>query len=99
MVIVSEATTVGLKAAKRIIDLVKELKIHTKKNLLLLNRYDRQIEKERIINFGLDCIGNIPIDTQIEKISLNGNSLMDLKEDALSLNALRRFGDKIWQHS
>jgi CO dehydrogenase maturation factor len=99
LVVVSDATPVGLKAAKRISELAQELDIKTKKELLIINRYDSDIEREKIKSLKLDYLGFVPHDTQIEKISLNGNSLMELKEDALSLSALRRLGDKIWHCS
>jgi CO dehydrogenase maturation factor len=97
LVIVSDSTVVGLRSAKRIMDLVKDLKISTKKNLLLLNRSDKAIAKEKIIELGLHYIGNIPQDKQIEQMSTNGNSLMELKNDAKSLLVLRELGDTIWQ--
>lgn len=96
LVVVSDATPVGLRAAKRISDLVKELEINTKKNLLVVNRYDRDIEKEKIRNLSLEYIGNIPEDNNIGKLSLNGNSLMELNAQASALVHLRRLGEKIW---
>lgn len=89
LVVVSDATPVGLKAARRISDLVKELNIKSKKNLLLINYSGEIIEKERIKKLELDYIGNIPKDPEITEISLNGSSLMALKDDAISLSALR----------
>ena len=97
LVIISDASVVGLRAAKRISDLVKELNIKTKNDFLIINCYDKDIEKEKIKDLKLDYIGFIPVDKGIEKISLNGSSLMDLKEDAVSIVALRRLGEKIWQ--
>lgn len=97
LLVVSDATPMGLKAAKRISDLVKELNIKTKKNLLIINCYDEDIKKERTKDLGLDYIGYIPQDSEINKISLNGNSLWELKDDAVSISALRKLGDKIWQ--
>jgi len=99
LVVVSDASAVGLRAAKRIRDLAKELDIKTKKEFLIINCYVKDIEKEKIRSLGLDYLGLIPQDTQIEKISLNGNSLMDLKEDAPSLSALLRMGENIWQRN
>ena len=96
LVVVSDATPVGLRAAKRISDLAKELEINTKKNLLVVNRYAKDIEKEKIRNLSLEYIGNIPEDNNIGKISLNGNSLMELKDEAASLVHLRKLGEKIW---
>lgn len=98
-VVISDATIVGLRSAQRISDLVKELEIKTKKNLLLVNRFDKDIEKEKIKNLDLDYLGNIPVDNAIEKISANSTSLMDLKNDAVSINALAKLGNKIWQRN
>jgi CO dehydrogenase maturation factor len=96
LVVVSDATPVGLKAAGRIAELVKELEIKTKKELLLINRLGREIGEDKLKGLGLEYIGNLPQDPQIEKISLNGASLMDLKDNAEALSALRKIGEKIW---
>ena len=95
LVVVSDATPVGLKAAGRISDLAKELNIKSKKNLLIINYSEEIIEKERIKKLGLDYIGNIPKDPQISEISLNGSSLMALKDDAISFSALHSLSEDI----
>ncbi len=97
LLVVSDATPVGLRAARRISDLAEELKINTGKKLLSVNRSDSEIEKDKIMDLGLQYIGNLPEDNQISKISLNGNSLITLGDDAVSMIALRKLGDKIWQ--
>ncbi len=99
LVVVSDATAVGLKAAERITGLVKELNIKVKKNILIINCSDKMIEDERIKKSGLDYIGNIPKDPGISEISLDGSSLMALKDDSLALSALRKLGDHIWRKS
>lgn len=95
LVVVSDATPMGLKAAKRISDLVKELDIKTKKNLLIVNCYDKNIEKEKIKDLGLDYIGAIPQDKAISDLSLNDNSLWKLKDDAISIACLRKVSEDI----
>ena len=97
VVIVSDATAVGLKAARRIRDLIAELAIKIGKKLLIVNRCERVIEKEKLENLGLNYMCQVPIDSQIEKISLNGDSLWKLKADAISISVLRKSGDSIWQ--
>ena len=99
LVVVSDATVVGLKAAKRIKELVKELKIETKKDFLIINRMDRDIEDKKIKGLQLDYLGFIPQDSRIEEISLNGASLMELDKDATSIMALRSIGENIWHCS
>jgi len=118
LIIVSDATPIGLKAACRISNLAKELNIKIKKEFLIINCCDKSrtfgdiqeliknlniskvrdkdIEKEKIKDLKFDFLGVVPQDNEIEKISLNGQSLLDLKEDAISLNTLRRLGEKIW---
>lgn len=93
---VSDATPAGLRAVKRIRDLVKELEIKTKKNFLLVNRYAKDIEKDKLKGMDLEYLGHLPEDKEISKISLNGNPLLKLKDNTLSLKALRKLGEKIW---
>jgi len=96
LVVVSDATPVGLKAAERISELIKELDIKSKKKLLVINSSEQDAAKDNIKEIGLLYIGKIPRDPEICKISLNGASLLNLKDDAVSLSALRKLGDKIW---
>ena len=99
LVIVSDPSKAGLKAAERILSLTKELKIQTKNNLLVINRFDKDIEKDRLSNLKAEYLGNLAQDEAIERISLNGGSLMELSPDAASLKALTRLGEKIWQRN
>lgn len=93
LIIVSDATAAGMRAAERIHDLAKELNIKTKKNFLIVNRSD--IKPKALIE-GVDYLGSIPEDKEIEALSLNGHSLLDLKKTSRALNCLRGLGDKIW---
>lgn len=99
LVIVSGPTIIGLKAAKRISDLTKELAIKIKKEFLIINCSERNVEKDTLKDLRADYLGFMPLDEQIVKISQNGNSIMDLGQDAPSLSALRKLGDKIWQRN
>jgi CO dehydrogenase maturation factor len=95
LVVVSDATRVGLRSAQRINELAKELDLKIKKRLLIINRYE-DVDKQSIKDLGLEYIGNIPLDNGIAKISLDGNSLMKLEKEAMSLKMLRKMEDKIW---
>jgi CO dehydrogenase maturation factor len=99
LVVVSDATPQGLRAAGRISELVRELDIKTKKEYLIINRLNADIEKEKIKGLRLQYLGSLPNDHKIQKISLNGGSMLALEEDAASLEALRSWGGKIWQHN
>lgn len=97
LLVVSDATSVGLKAAGRISDIIKELGIKTKNKALLINRWEKEIDQQKLNGMDLDYLGNVPADELISKISLNGSSLWKLEECSKSLNALIKLGDKIWQ--
>jgi CO dehydrogenase maturation factor len=99
LLVVSDATVVALKAARRINELASELGIQTKKRFLLVNRNNAAIPPERIGPLGLEYLGDIPTDEELFKISVHGSSLWGLSRDALSLQALHTLGDKIWQRS
>jgi len=97
LLVVSDLTCVGLKAAKRIHALAGELKIQMKKKFLIVNAYAGESGEEKVKNTGLDFLGSIPYDKEIEGASLNGGSIMNINDTAVSLKALRKLGEKIWQ--
>lgn len=92
LLVISDATGVGLKAAARIALLVGQLGIKARAKQLIINRWNGKMEKEKLEALGLQYIGNLPLDEEIAKISLNGTSLWKLETDSLSLRAL----NKIW---
>ncbi len=96
LVVVSDATKTGLRAAARIKDIVEELDIKTKNKFLLINRSDKDLDKKEFTGLNLEYLGSLPCDEEIQKISLNGNSLMKLDDHAASMQVLRKIGDKLW---
>ena len=98
LIVVSDASSVGLKSAKRIMELVDTLKFEVKKSFLLINRFNQNIQKDKIKETGLEYLGNLPLELQIEDLSLLGKSVFDLKPQAQILTALNLLGDKIWTH-
>ncbi len=99
LVVVSDATAVGLRAARRITDLARELDIETKKNFLIVNRYDKDIDNQKLRSIKLHYLGFLPADAQVESFSLEGFALTGLKEDAPALSALQKIGGQIWQRN
>jgi len=99
LVIISDATKAGMRSARRINELAKELDIKAKKRLLVINQYNEKPDKEVIKELGLEYIGSIAQDNNIIKISQNGNSLMELDNDSVSLKTLRKTGERIWQEN
>ncbi len=97
LVVVSDASLAGLKAAKRIIELTRELKIKIKQGFLIINRFNGKAPQERMKDLGVKYLGAVPSDPQIEKISLSSGVLSDLKEKSISLQTLNKLGERIWQ--
>ena len=98
LVIISDAAASGLRAARRMLALIKELKIPVKKSFLLINRLIGQLEKEKISDLDLTFLGSVSQDEKIQSLSLDGNNIFQLDADAPSLVTLRKIGDKIWQN-
>ena len=99
LIVVSDASSIGLKSAKRIIELVNALKFKVNKSFLLINRFNKYLQKDKIKETGLEHLGNLPLEPQIEQLSLLGKSVFDLKADAVILTMLNSLGDKIWIHN
>ncbi|MDD5130287.1 MAG: AAA family ATPase [Candidatus Omnitrophica bacterium] len=97
LIVVSDASNVGLKSAVRIMDLAKTLKFEFKKNGLLINRFENNILEEKIAETGLSYLGSLPADPEIEQLSLLGRSIFSLKPDAQILRSLNLLGEQIWK--
>lgn len=99
LIIVSDASSVGLKSAKRINELIKQLKFKVEKSFLLVNRFNKNMGNEKIKETGLDYLGSLPVDSQIEELSYLNKSIFKLKSDAPILTELNLLGSKIWKHN
>lgn len=89
LVVVSDPSSIGIKTAKRVRNLAKELKIQTQKNFLIINRGKDDAGKDALNGIDLEYIGSIPEDEEIKKISFEGDSLFKLHANAASIAALR----------
>ncbi len=97
LLVVSDPTAVGLKAAARVAELAGSLKLEIEKRCLLLNRYDGKASGRKIKETGLAYLGGLPYEKQLEKISLRGDTIMELKGGSKIFTALEKLGDKIWK--
>jgi len=97
LIVVSDASKVGLKSAQRINELALQLKFEVKKRYILINRFNQRVKNEVIKETGLEYLGSLPADALIEELSLNGGSIFSLKKDAPILGALNCLGEKIWK--
>jgi len=98
LIIISDATQAGLRAARRILELVFELKIKIKKKFLIINRSDSIFDSRSLKDFEeVNYLGQIPEDKEILELSRAGVSLLKLNNNALTFKKLREMMEKIWQ--
>lgn len=92
LLIVSDLSIPGLKAAKRIFELSSELSIVTKRKGLILNRVDettREKSSQFIENTGLDVFGSVPVDPVLDTVGFDNGSLMSIPDNSPALSAIR----------
>jgi len=101
LIVVSNPSVIGIRAAGRIVSLARELEINIKKTFLLINglRQADPTDLTTIETLDIDFLGVIPFDRDIEKATLKGISLFNLSKESLALSALGKLGERIWQMS
>jgi CO dehydrogenase maturation factor len=91
LIIMSDASVRGIRTAKRIHDLIGELGLEIRKNILVINRAkDNEHEELRLAaeGFGLPVAGFIPHDESISIFDLHGTPVFALPEDSDSVRAV-----------
>ncbi len=91
LIIVSDPTMKGILTAKRIHELIDELKLDVDKRGLIINRVTGSegfALKETAEKFGVPVAGLVPQDEMIFQFDLQGKPVFELPEDASSVRAL-----------
>lgn len=91
LIIVSDPTYKGIMTAKRINELVDELKLEVDRRVLIINRVQGQEGEElkkMAEGFGIHVAGLVPQDEMVFKFDLEGKPVYTLPEDAKSVEAL-----------
>ena len=92
LLIVSDFTLHGLKAASRIYDISRKLDLVTHHTGLVLNLADdskTESENNFIEEIGLDIIGRLPTDPFLKKFGLTGDTLLEIPDDNPVVRAVR----------
>jgi len=98
LIIISDATQAGLRAAKRILELAGELKIRIKRKFLIINRVPSAFDSRSLKDFeAVDYLGEIPEDKEILELSRAGSSLLELNKDDLTFKKLIEMTERIWR--
>ncbi|MDP3098752.1 MAG: hypothetical protein Q8M86_12445, partial [Syntrophales bacterium] len=88
--VLSDSSRRGIMTAARIRDLVRELKLNIKKDLLVLNRMEGPLQQDtadEIKKNRLDLAGIIPSDEEIDRYDRNGTPTFRLPSSVPSVQA------------
>lgn len=90
--IVSDYTLVGLRSAKRILDLTKELEISVKDTRLVINRAPEEVNqlKEEIKQLGVPLAGVMPEDKEVFNLSLESGNIRSLSQESKVVKAVNK---------
>jgi len=100
--IVSDPTEPGIRAAKRILDLIKELKISVSKIHLIVNRAQANIQslQFRIKQLNLDFVDSVPVNDEVFRLSKEGRPITELSKEsdfAKKINSILEGAKKKWR--
>ncbi len=91
MFTVTDSSARGIQAARRIEDLVQELKLNVGKIALIVNRVDGELPaaaRAEIERLGLDLAGVVPNDPNVYAYDLEGKPTFQLPEDSPACRAV-----------
>lgn len=96
LLLVSDTSEAGVRAAGRIIALVKELEIEVKNISLVLNRCSEPIAlKNKVEELGIEIVGVIPEDEGLLALSRQGKPITHLGESSGAFIEIKKILDKI----
>jgi len=91
LLIVSDPTVRGIKTARRIADLVRELNLDIETHALVINRVAGEEGpelKKFAENLGLEVAGLVPQDRLVFENDLQGKAIIELPEDSPAVSAV-----------
>jgi len=97
LLIVSDSSQIGVRSAKRIYDLVKELSITVGRSYLIINRARGSAEdiKPEVDKTGIELAGIIPDDEGLYRLSLKGRPVIELDESSPAKKAVAEICRKV----
>jgi len=101
LVIVSDASKMGIHTMKRILEIIAELTLKFERIWILGNRFPEDLKNilaEEVENLNDDCVkllGFISNDEEISKINITGGNLIDLPEENSSYQEAKELFAKI----
>jgi CO dehydrogenase maturation factor len=98
LVVVSDYSVNGLRAAGRIRQLSEELELDIGRRFLVINRVPGALSgtfRERAEGQGLGLLGVVPLDESISEGDLAGKALIDLPDENRAVRAVNDFMQKV----
>jgi CO dehydrogenase maturation factor len=91
LVIIADATALGVETSRRIFELAKKLPISVKEIGVIWNRADSNKELD-----GIDVLGYIPYDEAVLEASMRGRTVLGIEDKSPAFLAVRKiFGTKL----
>ena len=100
LLVVSDATVIGLRSAARIHTLADTLDVNIRRWGLVINRHDGELgpaQQAEIEEARLDLWGQVPQDDAVLVQALAGESVLDLPTESPAVAAVRGVLQRIWQ--
>ena len=97
MLVVSDYSLKGVRAAGRIRELTKELKLEVDTQYLILNRAPDELNagiRKEIERQGVDLLGVIPVDEKVFNYDLEGTPIMNLPDESTAVKAVSDIMEK-----
>ena len=97
MLVVSDYSLKGVRAAGRIRELTKELRLEVDTQYLILNRAPDELDtsiREEIERQGVDLRGVIPVDVKVFNYDLEGTPIMNLPDESTAVKAVSDIMEK-----
>ncbi len=98
LLVISDPSQRGIRTAKRVCDLVDELKLNIKRTALIVNRVEGELDpalSDLIEREGMKLGGWIPADKNITEYDLRGEPIVNLPDDSQSVVAFERILDSL----
>ena len=98
--IISDHSVKGIRTVARIRDLVSELKLVVKRQLIIINFAPTKLDPlvtEELDRLGIDLIATIPLDEEVYEYDLKLKSLLDLPDTSKAVRAVNDLMAKLFK--
>jgi len=98
LLVVSDATRMGVETAVRIRDLAREMEVEVIREVLVINRSPKELHpvvKRAIVSSGFQEVIHIPEDRRVEELAIVGEPLAGLDRTSPAYRALRGLVSKL----